>query len=160
MQQPGHAARVRLHFLAAAWGFMPSQSHPWLQEPGQRTDCTSREITLEQCSHPRISTGVHSLTLEPMRGPCVLKRSGSPAQVSVSPRCLTRNGAKDGKEGPGLQPHPHSHHPIPTTLSTPPSPGNICESSGHFLLASHTTPVWMTVQPSSKSPPCQLLNPS
>ena len=112
-QQPGHAARVRLLFSAAVWGFLPCQSHPWLPEPWQRTDCTSREITLEQCSHPPhkhwsllAHPGAHGRSL------CVLKRSGSPAQLSVSPRCLTKNGAKDGKEGPGLQPIP-----TPTTPS-------------------------------------------
>lgn len=107
-QQPGHAARVRLHFLAAAWGFLPCQSHPWLPEPGQRTDCTSREITLEQCSHPRISTGVRLLTLEPMRGPSVRLRD-----LGLLPRSPSLQDASQ-ETGPRMEKRVLGFSPIPT----------------------------------------------
>lgn len=114
-QQPGHAARVRLLFSAAAWGFLPCQSHPWLPEPWQRTDCTSREITLEQCSHPRISTEVRWLTLERMGGPCVRLRD-----LGLLPRSPSLQDASQ-KMGPRIEKRVLGFSPSPLP---PPHPYN------------------------------------
>lgn len=41
--------------------------------------------------------------------------------------------------------------PMPTSPLTPSGSGNTCIQSRHFLLSSHTTPVWMSIQSFSTS---------
>lgn len=98
------------------------------------SSCTFREIGVQKSSHPYSPTGICLLSLEPTDSPRVHSGNMGIPPRSLSPKCLTANWAKDGRKVLGFS-------PIPYPTSTPSSPGNICGSSGHFLLASHTVSV-------------------
>lgn len=132
-QWPAHAARIR-SFLGCSLGLPALPTPPSASGALVKSNCTFGEIILHQSSQPHRPIGICLLSLEPTDGPHV--HSGG---MGILPRSLSlqnasqRTGPRIGERSPGLQPYP-----LPPT---PPSPGNICGSSGHFLLASHTATV-------------------
>lgn len=139
-QQPGHAARVRLHFLAVAWGFLPCPPAPSFRSPRrEQTAPSGREITLQQSSHPLRPPRECLLILEPMGDPVCAQG----AWVSC-PGLSSLQDASQGT-GPRMEKKVLGFSPIPTPTTPPPqhSPPHPAQETSVDQVA---TSCWLVTQ--------------
>lgn len=134
-QRPAHAARIS-SFLGCSRG-LPGPSSPPSASGAlveSLCSCSSGEITLSRARTPQTPRHLFAHPGAHGRSLSALRRSGHPAWGSLSKTSQKELGQAWEKRVLGFSPTPTPHTPH----TTPPSPGNICGSSGHFLLACYS----------------------